>query len=126
MPVAVSYPFLALLRCPLRAVRGPDGTQGPRALQGGGRRRPLHRRGGGRQEEVCCIAATLCHITPAAPSSSPPLDHQAYGLANPTVFASEAIQTMIGLTEGEYKGKIVIIMGAWVPATALSSLLLCT
>ena len=36
---------------------------------------------------------------------------QAYGLANPTVFATEAVQTMMGLTEGEYKGKIVIILG---------------
>lgn len=41
-----------------------------------------------------------------------PLLRQAYGLANPTVFATEAVQTMMGLTEGEYKGKIVIILGA--------------
>lgn len=38
---------------------------------------------------------------------------EAYGLANPTVFAAEAVQTMISLTEGAFKGRILIVLAGY-------------
>lgn len=64
-----------------------------------------------------CAPRGCVQVPPTPPSFPPPL--QAYGLANPTVFATEAVQTMMGLTEGEYKGRIVIILGEAAPPPRL-------